>query len=186
MESRKRRGVEGAARFGLAVVAGCASGTKHVKGIGRRAIARLTGCHHHVFANAAVASQKLDRAPCRPIKASGLTWASALAAWSRQQRGSSELGSSSAGRPPSHCLFEQLFVIHPAERAAGQSKPARSGAVTHGSIAGSFVAKVPKMALFCRFLGGVRPWLASVRRCSSTARRGGGFVQRHGGGRAAP
>ena len=34
VESRKRRSVQGAARFGLAVVAGGASGTKHVKGLG--------------------------------------------------------------------------------------------------------------------------------------------------------
>jgi hypothetical protein len=33
VESRKRRSVQGIARFGLAVVAGSASGTKHVKGL---------------------------------------------------------------------------------------------------------------------------------------------------------
>ena len=149
VEWRKRRSVQGAARFGLAVVAGGASGTKHVKGLGPAR--RCQACRlppPRFLANAVIASQKLDRAPCRPIKVSGLTWASAVAAWSRQQRGSSELGSSSAGGPPSHRLFEQLCMTHPAGRAAGQSKRARSGAVTHGSIAGSFVAEGPKDCAF--------------------------------------
>src|SRR4029077_11659863 len=52
------------------------------------------------------ASQKLYRAPCRPIKASGLTWASVPAARSRRRRGSSELGHSSAGGPPTQRHFE--------------------------------------------------------------------------------
>ena len=111
-------------------------------------------------------------------------------------RGSSELGCSSAGGPPSHGLFhaagssdnalsprgaDDSSLVLPAERAAGQSSRARSGAVTHGSIAGSSrlalsrgrgPAEVPKIALSRGFLGGVRPWRASVRPCSSTARCG--------------
>jgi hypothetical protein len=75
-------------------------------------------------------------------------------------------------------LRAQLRIVLPAGRAAGQSKRARSGAVTHGSIAGSFFARSRSQS--CRFyrsfLGGVRPWRASVRPCSSTARCGVGSV----------
>jgi len=130
-----------------------------------------------------VASQKLCRAPCRPIKASGLTWASVPAARSRRRRGSSELGNSSAGGPPTQRLFEaalgrphtacagylaqpcQLVVVRPAGRAAGQSSRARSGTRTHGSIAGSCFAAakmVPKIALSSQL-----PWWRSSLACLS-------------------
>ena len=87
-----------------------------------------------------------------------------------------------------HAPGRQLVIVRPAHRAAGQSRRARSGTVTHGSIADLLSRKerVPKIALSCGFLGGVRPGCASVRPCSSTARGGVGSGRTTRTGRLGP
>jgi hypothetical protein len=144
-----------------------------------------------------VASQKLCRAPCRPIKASGLTWAKraggAVTPTTRVVRVRSQLGRRAAiarslraalGRGHTTCaayfaLPCQLVVVRPAGvRPANQTERGRELGRMEASRDPS--GKVPKIALVRGFLGGVRPWRASVRPCSSTTRCGVGPLAQGG------
>jgi len=134
-----------------------------------------------------VASQKLHRSPGWPCKASRLTWASEPAAWSRQFAGRqvrcrlNRRAAVATSLRSTRVINPRLPYGRPIKASEVGNFPYRSinlyGRRTEASRDRSS-RSVPKCAFARGFLGGVRPWLASVRQSSSTARRGVGSRRR--------
>ena len=118
----------------LVVAVGSVGGTKHIWGI----------CQHTFCLGAPTVgpggptSQKLLRAPRRPGKAAGWTWANGTPAWVRYSR---SLPSSRSARREgrlqesyAHTRSNTLILRMPCRRPI---KATRSGTATHGSLTGS-------------------------------------------------